>query len=93
MDKKKITSVSNFIEIIEQFQSKNLLGQIYYRGQHNGLKQNWKLIPSFYRKKKTHERIPFYNDLNEELNSIYKFVEKNVDYFNNIDFDFECFKS
>ena len=86
MDKKKITSVSNFIEIIEQFQSKNLLGQIYYRGQHNGLKQNWKLIPSFYRKKKTHERIPFYNDLNEELNSIYKFVEKNVDYFNNIDF-------
>lgn len=76
MDKKKITSVSNFIEIIEQFQSKNLLGQIYYRGQHNGFKQNWKLIPSFYRKKKIHEKIPFYNDLNEELNSIYKFVEK-----------------
>ena len=56
MDKKKITSVSNFIEIIEQFQSKNLLGQIYYRGQHNGFKQNWKLIPSFYRKKKIHEK-------------------------------------
>lgn len=32
MDKKKITSVSNFIEIIEQFQSKTFWGKFIIEG-------------------------------------------------------------
>ena len=34
-----------------------------------------------------HKSVPFYSDKKEELNTIYKFIEKNYDYFKNIEFD------
>ena len=38
-------------------------------------------------KKKQYAIVPFYSDKKEELNTIYKFIEKNYDYFKNIEFD------
>lgn len=37
--------------------------------------------------KKQYASVPFYSDKKEELNTIYKFIEKNYDYFKNIEFD------
>ena len=34
-----------------------------------------------------YKSVPFYSDKKEELNTIYKFIEKNFDYFKNIEFD------
>ena len=45
------------------------------------------LLPTFYREKKQYASVPFYSDKKEELNTIYKFIEKNYDYFKNIEFD------
>ena len=80
----KIKNISNFIEIIEERKINFPSEQIFYRGQRNGFNKNWKLIPSFYREKEKHSDLPFYNNIDEEINQIYKFVEKNHDYFVNI---------
>lgn len=87
MKNNKIKNISSFIEIIEELKTDLPSEQIFYRGQRNGLNKNWKLIPSFYREKKRHSDIPFYSNIDEEINSIYKFVEKNHDYFANINFE------
>lgn len=34
-----------------------------------------------------YKSVPFYSDKKEELNTIYKFIEKNFDHFKNIEFD------
>lgn len=45
------------------------------------------LFTSFYRERKLYPNISFYFDKQEELNTIYKFIEKNYDYFKNVAFN------
>ena len=85
--KKKITSISSYIEIIEEITEETTLDQIYFRGQLNGSKQGWKLIPTFYRNKQEFHNSRFYTDKSYEINEIYRFVEKNYEYFDNINFN------
>lgn len=88
-NKKKITSISSYIEIIEEITNVTNIGlnQIYFRGQLNGSKQGWRLIPTFYRNKQEFYNSSFYTDKSYEINEIYRFVEKNYEYFDNINFN------
>ena len=81
-----VGTISDLLKIILEFKSFFSAQQIYYRGQKNGRKEGWDLLPSFYRERKQNPKIPFYTDKKEEINAIYKFVEKNYDYFKEIDF-------
>ena len=81
-----VGTISDLFKIILEFKSFFSAQQIYYRGQKNGRKEGWDLLPSFYRERKQNPKIPFYTDKKEEINAIYKFVEKNYDYFKEIDF-------
>lgn len=83
----KIHTISELLKEIIEFKSVVPNEQIYYRGQKNGTKAGWKLLPTFYRERKEYPNIPFYFDKQEELNTIYKFIEKNYDYFKNIAFN------
>lgn len=82
-----IHTISEFLEEISDFKSIISHDKIYFRGQNNGFEQGWKLLPTFYREKIQYSEIPFYIDKKVELNTIYKFVEKNFDYFKSIDFN------
>lgn len=81
-----VGTISDLLKTILEFKSFFSAQQIYYRGQKNGRKEGWDLLPSFYRERKQNPKIPFYTDKKEEINAIYKFVEKNYDYFKEIDF-------
>lgn len=83
----KIHTISELLKEIIEFKSIFSNEQIYYRGQKNGTKAGWTLLPAFYRERKQCPGIPFYFDRQEELNTIYKFIEKNFDYFKNIEFN------
>lgn len=85
----KIKSISSYIEIIDKIIKKGKLSldQLYFRGQLNGKEQGWKLEPTFYRNKGDDNHYGFYSKKSIELNEIYRFVEKNYDYFENINFD------
>ena len=83
----KIHTISELLKKIVEFKSIVSNDQIYYRGQKNGISAGWELLPSFYRERKEYPNILFYYDKQEELNTIYKFIEKNYDYFKNIAFD------
>lgn len=82
----KIRTISELLKEIIEFKSEVPNEQIYYRGQKNGTKAGWMLLPTFYREKKEYPDISFYFDKQEELNTIYKFIEKNYNYFKNIAF-------
>lgn len=82
-----IHTISELLKEISEFESEILDEQIYYRGQKNGTKAGWTLLPTFYREKNKFKDVPFYTDKKEEINTIYKFIEKNFDYFKNIEFD------
>ena len=82
-----IHTISELLKEVSEFKSEFFDEQIYYRGQKNGTKAGWMLLPTFYREKKQYASVPFYSDKKEELNTIYKFIEKNYDYFKNIEFD------
>lgn len=83
---KVVSTISDLLKNIIEFKSIFSEKQIYYRGQKNGLNEGWDLLPTFYREKKLYPQIPFYSDKKEEINSIYKFVEKNYDHFKDINF-------
>ena len=83
----QIHTISELLKEISEFKTIVSNEQIYYRGQKNGINAGWKLLPTFYREKRSYPNIPFYFDKQEELNTIYKFIEKNFEYFNNIAFD------
>lgn len=83
----KIHTISELLKEIIEFKSIVPNEQIYYRGQKNGTKAGWTLLPSFYRERKEYPDISFYYNKQEELNTIYKFIEKNYDYFKNIAFN------
>ena len=83
----QIHTISELLKEISEFKTIVSNEQIYYRGQKNGINAGWKLLPTFYREKRSYPNIPFYFDKQEELNTIYKFIEKNFDYFKNIAFD------
>lgn len=83
----KIHTISELLKEIIEFKSIVSNEQIYYRGQNNGTKAGWMLLPTFYRERKIYPNISFYFDKQEELNTIYKFIEKNYDYFKNIAFN------
>lgn len=83
----KIHTISELLKEIIEFKSVVPNEQIYYRGQKNGTKAGWMLLPTFYRERKEYPNISFYFDKQEELNTIYKFIEKNYDYFKNIAFN------
>lgn len=81
-----ICTISDFLKEILKFKSIIPNENIYYRGQNNGIGQGWELLPSFYRDKRKYSDVPFYKDKKEELNVIYKFVEKSYDYFKDVEF-------
>ncbi len=81
-----ICTISDFLKEILKFKSIIPSENIYYRGQNNGIGQGWELLPSFYRDKRKYSDVPFYKDKSEELNVIYKFVEKSYDYFKDVEF-------
>ncbi|MCU0080461.1 FRG domain-containing protein [Extibacter muris] len=83
----KIHTISELLKEIIEFKSVVSNEQIYYRGQKNGKRAGWTLLPTFYRERKDYPNISFYFDKQEELNTIYKFIEKNYDYFKNIAFN------
>ena len=72
----KIHTISELLKQIVEFKSIVSNDQIYYRGQKNGTNEGWDLLPSFYRERKVYPNISFYSDKKEELNTIYKFIEK-----------------
>lgn len=81
-----ICTISDFLKEILRFKSIIPSENIYYRGQINGIKQGWELLPSYYRDKRKYSDVPFYKDKTEELNVIYKFIEKSYDYFKDVEF-------
>ena len=83
----KIHTISELLKQIVEFKSIVSNDQIYYRGQKNGINEGWDLLPSFYRERKVYPNISFYSDKKEELNTIYKFIQKHYDHFKNIAFD------
>lgn len=83
----RIHTISELLKEIIEFKSVVPDEQIYYRGQGNGTKAGWKLLPSFYRERREYPDSSFYSDKQEELNTIYRFIEKNYDYFKDIEFD------
>ena len=82
-----IHTISELLKEVSEFRSEFLDEQIYCRGQKNGTNAGWILLPTFYREKKKYKNVPFYTDKKEEINIIYKFIEKNYGYFKNIEFD------
>lgn len=82
-----ICTISDFLKEILEFKSVISNDNIYYRGQNNGFRQGWELLPTFYREQRQYPDIPFYMNKKEELNVIYKFIEKNYDYFKNVEFN------
>lgn len=72
----QIHTISELLKEISEFKTIVSNEQIYYRGQKNGINAGWKLLPTFYREKRSYPNIPFYFDKQEELNTIYKFIEK-----------------
>ena len=73
-----IHTISELLKEVSEFKSEFFDEQIYYRGQKNGTKAGWMLLPTFYREKKQYTIVPFYSDKKEELNTIYKFVIKEI---------------
>lgn len=82
-----ILTISDFLKEILEFKSIISSYNIYYRGQNNGFRQGWGLLPTFYRERKQHPEISFYTDKKEEINIIYKFIEKNYEYFKSVEFN------
>ena len=65
-----IHTISELLKEVSEFKSEFFDEQIYYRGQKNGTKAGWMLLPTFYREKKQYDSVPFYSDKKEELNTI-----------------------
>ena len=82
-----IHTISELLKEVSEFKFEILGDQIYYRGQRNGTKAGWMLLPTFYREKEKYKDVPFYTNKKEEINIIYKFIEKNYNYFKDIEFD------
>ena len=47
-----IHTISELLKEVSEFKSEFFDEQIYYRGQKNGTKAGWMLLPTFYREKK-----------------------------------------
>ena len=83
----EINSITSFIEVIGDFKKDNPHTSFYFRGQKNGTKEGWNLIPGFYRMKGKYTQCEFFIHREEEYNCIYKFIEKNHEYINELDYD------